>query len=109
MQVSSSSRLRSRNSTAGMASTTPALKAGKTTSLRNRSLTGRMTTSTARSLRFRVFLGDQRVDLGRALGGEDRGAERGVLEQPADAGERLQVQPGGVLGRDQGEEQVGGL
>src|SRR4051794_8610273 len=56
-----------------------------------------------------VFAGNQRIDLFAGAGGEDRVAEVAVLEEPADAGQRLEVQPRRVLGSDQGEEEEGAL
>src|SRR5688572_27177550 len=56
---------------------------------------------------LRVFLGDDLVHLVGVGRGEETLAELGILEQPADAGERLQVHARGVLRGNQDEEDVG--
>src|SRR5207248_5441406 len=56
-----------------------------------------------------VFLGDQPEDRGAVAGGEDPLTELRLLEQARDPGQRLQVRPGGVVRREEHEEEVGGL
>src|SRR5439155_12543912 len=67
--------------------------------------TGRQASDRLRSV-LGVFLGDQPEDCGAVVRRQDPLPELRLLEQPRDAGQRLEVQPGGVVRREEHEEEV---